>query len=117
MRYIGTPVSQLEIAAIFAGRRYELQISTRCCDWISGLPDGLNAKIECGSKRVGLMSFTSLAGALGVRWLVHDGQLHLFADDSALPSITRGYVGTCRSRPGQPNPRRKVPRPALAAAA
>lgn len=116
MLYLGSPSTQREIAAIFARRRYELQISTRCCDWICGLPDGLNAKIECGTKRVGVMSFTSLCGAMGICWLVHDGQLHLFADDEALPAMTRRYLRTCQSRPGSPNPRRKVPRPALAAA-
>ncbi len=117
MRYLGSPSSQAEIAAIFAARRYELKISTRALDDLAGCPDGWCAKTECGVKAIGSGSFQNIAGALGVRWLVVEGRLFLWADDSAIPPLTRRFIGTCKSRPGHPNPRRKAPRPLLSVAA
>jgi len=99
MLYLGSPTSQLEIAAIFAGRRYQLGLSSRAADDLSGCQEGWVAKVECGVKSIGPMSFQAIAGALGLRWVVHDGRLHLFADDEALPAMTRRLRGSCRSRP------------------
>lgn len=93
-RLLGFATTERQLAAMLAERRRELDISQVVLDDIAGLAERHLAKIECGTKGLGAMSFTALAGALGIVWLAVEGGIVLIADDDALPARTRAAIGT-----------------------
>lgn len=62
--------SYKDLLAALVTRRHDVGLPQRAVDDVAGLPDGYCAKLECGMKRLGMMSLECLLGALGVELIV-----------------------------------------------
>lgn len=54
----------------FVKQRHELGLSQLSVDGIGGVQSGYCAKLECGTKRFGMMSLECMLGALGLELAV-----------------------------------------------
>jgi len=79
---IGHAYSPNEIVKLIAKRHYQLGISSRHLDQITGLADGHTSKIECGSRKLGDISLPALLATLGLK-------LAVVVDDEILPLQTQ----------------------------
>lgn len=91
MQQPGTELARVgtyaELLSALVARRHDIALPQRAVDDISGLPDGYVAKLECGSKRLGMMSLECLLGALGVELVLIARVPHHVAQRRIAPSV------------------------------
>lgn len=76
-----------ELLAALVARRHDIALPQREVDAISGLQDGYVAKLECGKKRLGMVSLECLLGALGVELVLVATIPHHLAQKRVAPGL------------------------------